>query len=263
MQKVRGFGTLRWMPPPHEPHAGIAVAPEGAVCLGCGYALVNLAQGKCPECGLKFDPADPTTLGPRTSPILQRLATATPPWWIVGLFVSATCCLLIVLSAPLGIHSDGAAVIARFASRGALVVIVPLAAAHTTAVLLQRKRGCKVRIRARWFSLFVVIVAAIFMHSRGTVFWLRWHFSKSSIQAIPLASEAKWQPEWIGTFRVSSVVQDTSGTIRLKLGFPDNFSVSGELQYGQTPVTWSMKDKSVGASDLDLGGGWWYVWDPT
>ena len=34
-------------------------------CLGCGYDLVGLPPGACPECAREFDPVDPATWSPR------------------------------------------------------------------------------------------------------------------------------------------------------------------------------------------------------
>ncbi len=35
--------------------------PDTAACVRCGYALRDLPENRCPECGTAFDPADPTT----------------------------------------------------------------------------------------------------------------------------------------------------------------------------------------------------------
>ena len=51
-----------------------AEMPETVRCLGCGYRLRGLAGTVCPECGRRFDPADPTTYGPR-----RRWRPAGPP----------------------------------------------------------------------------------------------------------------------------------------------------------------------------------------
>lgn len=37
------------------------------LCLGCGYILDYLPENRCPECGLRFDPGDRLTFGPRTA----------------------------------------------------------------------------------------------------------------------------------------------------------------------------------------------------
>jgi len=42
----------------------LTIPPE-ARCLGCGYLLQGLPAPTCPECGRKFDPADPTTFDTR------------------------------------------------------------------------------------------------------------------------------------------------------------------------------------------------------
>lgn len=48
-------------------------------CLVCGYDLRSLPKGNCPECGRRFDPEDPDTVGhpvERMKPWLLVLATA-------------------------------------------------------------------------------------------------------------------------------------------------------------------------------------------
>ena len=42
-----------------------------AFCLACQFSLAGLTAGLCPECGQRFDPADPTTFS---------TAAASPPW---------------------------------------------------------------------------------------------------------------------------------------------------------------------------------------
>lgn len=37
------------------------VAEPSMFCRKCGYALHGLSKNRCPECGLPFDPADPTS----------------------------------------------------------------------------------------------------------------------------------------------------------------------------------------------------------
>lgn len=38
-----------------------------AHCTGCGYNLLGLAEPRCPECGLPFDPAEQTAGDPESS----------------------------------------------------------------------------------------------------------------------------------------------------------------------------------------------------
>src|SRR6185437_4112607 len=42
--------------------------PEGALCLGCNYALRGLPTSRCPECGREFDP-------------VNVLSMRLPGWW--------------------------------------------------------------------------------------------------------------------------------------------------------------------------------------
>ncbi len=64
--------------------------PHDAICLDCGYALRGLCclagesiyRRRCPECGRRFEPDDPSTFGRRRAP---------PPssWLLVVLTVGA------------------------------------------------------------------------------------------------------------------------------------------------------------------------------
>jgi len=60
----------------------LTIPPE-ARCLGCGYLLQGLPAHTCPECGRKFDPADPTTFDTRP-PHWQRRRWIKRGLWAAG-----------------------------------------------------------------------------------------------------------------------------------------------------------------------------------
>jgi hypothetical protein len=55
---------------------------EPARCLDCGYVLIGLPRGRCPECGRPFDPDDPRTYSSR--PLLVRWK-----FWLPGFVLAA------------------------------------------------------------------------------------------------------------------------------------------------------------------------------
>lgn len=69
--------------------------PTSACCLGCGYLLRGLEQPVCPECGRKFDPADPKSFAATPKLRLWRRWR----WRLVGMFALA---LLLLVAAPRG-----------------------------------------------------------------------------------------------------------------------------------------------------------------
>lgn len=68
---------------------------DAACCFGCGYLLRGLEQPVCPECGRKFDPADPTSFA-----ATKRIRTWRRwRWRIAGAFVFV---MLLIAAAPRG-----------------------------------------------------------------------------------------------------------------------------------------------------------------
>jgi rRNA maturation protein Nop10 len=51
-------------------------------CLNCGYVLLGLPEGQCPECGRPFDPAEPATFS--TKPLFVRWR-----FWLPGVALAA------------------------------------------------------------------------------------------------------------------------------------------------------------------------------
>src|SRR5690348_10536826 len=55
---------------------------EPARCLDCGYVLLGLPAGRCPECGRPFDPDNPATYS--TKPLFVRWK-----FWLPGFALAA------------------------------------------------------------------------------------------------------------------------------------------------------------------------------
>lgn len=97
-----------------------ASLPESARCRNCGYSLHGLAEHRCPECGLQFDPEDPTTYAGREY-IARIYDMARPP--------SRALLVIAALSMPLEF-------VASFATRPEHAQIAaPLFLAITSALL--------------------------------------------------------------------------------------------------------------------------------
>jgi hypothetical protein len=79
-----------------------APAPEvspTATCLACGYSLRGLPSHVCPECGLRFDPANPMTFDDPQARIERRRIQRMRRWERWQLPPSRGWCAFVVLSA--------------------------------------------------------------------------------------------------------------------------------------------------------------------
>ncbi len=261
MQKVRGLGTLQWMCAPIESPAGVAVAPEGAVCLGCGYALVALGKGKCPECGREFDPLNTTSFGPQPIPFARRIVVFVPPWWAVIVYGLITSAVFGLQAAPIGLCSDvGAAIIAMWYG-GSLLVMATLSVAILFAWALCRWRGVSGHPRVRWLVLPAILFGWLVAWNGGWIWHSRWYFAKDNFAALAAHPTSTWTTGWYGSYHVTHIHRYPDGTIGLHLGFPDWYSQGpAELQYSPGAPG---APHPFGPGDEDLGNGWFLCWNPT
>lgn len=258
MQKVRGVGTLPWMPTPSESPAGVAVAPEGAVCQGCGYALVNLAQGKCPECGRALDPNDPRSLGPRRHAALEAAANFALPWWITAVITLWGIWLLSGSSYPGGWASDIA--VLRwypFVIACALLVVLPVPVKLVACLVAWRLRVLGPR---RWTKSFVpvlILASLITCQRTGAIWWLRWMPCRNDFVALSATPTTHTAPLRIGTFNIRTITVLPDSTIVCQLGFPDIDSDQPmQLRHGPSAI------QQRGPAEVPLTHGWVFWMDP-
>jgi hypothetical protein len=120
----------------------MAVTEPTKFCLNCGHALDGLTEPRCPECGGKFNPADPSTYGNR------RPNTVWPQVWRgichpVALLAEMWACAFLPVVAPL---------------------LLPLALA-AIAVHAQRRRWvsvCALVLLGPWTLFFTLGAVAYF-----------------------------------------------------------------------------------------------------
>ncbi len=237
------------------------LAPPGAMCLGCGYALVGLGKGKCPECGRQFDPLLAESMGPQSIPIARRLIAFAPPWWVFVMYGLITTAVFGLQAAPIGSCSDaGAAIIAMWYG-GSLLVMAAAACAILGAWAMCRWRRVPGNPKVRWLVFPVVLFGWIFAWNTGLVWSLRWHFAKDNFATLAARPTSAWSTGWYGSYHVTRVHRYPDGVIGLHLGFPDWYSQGpAELQFSPTAT---YAPHPFGPGDEDLGSGWFLCWNPT
>ncbi len=205
--------------------------PETAVCLGCGYALRDLPEPRCPECGRAFDPADPRTFGPEPRPKWLQPWAAPPPWWHVCAITAFVWALLFHLSVPYG--------------RPAVLGEAPLAGsfvAYTTPWLplgigldylvralvagddrrSPRRRATKALRCTRW--RWVVTPICLCLVSTALAFdWpfeVRFRLSRPAfdraVQVFRQGQSTNTGPHWIGLYHVKRISNFGPGAVVLK-----------------------------------------------
>jgi hypothetical protein len=80
--------------------------PNDATCLGCGYALRDLPEPRCPECGREFDPAESWSFhrGRHLKKWEQRLFQ--PPGWLMIGAALVACLLMLWACSPPGVYGE-------------------------------------------------------------------------------------------------------------------------------------------------------------
>lgn len=258
MQKVRGLGTLPWMSAPSESPAGVAVAPEGAVCLGCGYALVALRKGKCPECSREFDPSDTITFGPDKRPTLRWLIRFAYPWWAIGVYAALCLFLVTISSGPGGWMSDSW--LARwlmFYLWSLIFVVGPLVPKCVSVAVLGKRAANEPRRWVRTIAPTLVLVGATVLHQTQAVFWARWTMSRGAFVTFAPSAASTTAPVRVGLFHVTQVRLLGDGTVICDLGFPDFYGDGvTELRFGPSAL------QKPGPGVEKLSDGWVLKMEP-
>lgn len=183
--------------PDAEPDSGPDAGPEALrrsgspatnratpTCLTCHYALTGVPTPRCPECGRPFDPADPSTFGPRRSVVRLALRHAAPhPAWNV------TCCILAGLAAlcltpPGGYRGDGALfVFTLVPSALGLLWSFSIALSFVMQLIhLARGQSLKRRPLKSWLIIPLAIILCGINVATGASWHARWFISKPFLQ---------------------------------------------------------------------------------
>lgn len=236
-------------------------------CLTCNYALTGVAAPRCPECGRDFDPANPTTFGPREPLLPRALARCAPPLWFQLVLACSLTLVVIFASSPNGAMADGVSIVP-------LVVFFVVAPAwllaftlhFVTRRVMQHKQEPLPPRRWTWIITPLLILTYASLWRTGAVFWLRWHFAKDDVLALqqqltfPRAAAGNiifGLPTWIGTFRVTGYMIFADGTIQLQLGRSDAYSD------GPARLEWGPSAPTGSPMHAELSDGWWLCWDHT
>lgn len=173
------------------------VTPSTPLCIRCNYSLAQLPDAICPECGMKFDFADPSTFNATGRPLgsVSRFLLASPPW-------PATIITAVVLAFSLwNLREPQTSMIAEwffgwYFTCTLLLGIraLQLLARRMTVDTLQARPFAK-RLRCRWpawpfLSLAIVLASVAAEHH-----WpLMWAFTASRSSLDSLAQRALAQP---------------------------------------------------------------------
>ena len=234
------------------------VAPPGATCLGCGYSLVALPRGKCPECGRDFDPEIGRTLGPRRHALLEAAANFALPWWITVCLALWGFVLITRYSYPGGWVSDQLVGFWALSTMAAGVLIVlPLLVKCLACPIAWSLRLPGPRRWMKFFAPALILAGVIVCQRTGAVWRLRWMLHRSDFVALSTAPAASTAPCRIGTFYIRTITVLPDSTVVCQLGFPDTDSDQPmELRHG--PSAYTLR----GPAQVPLTDGWVFWMDP-
>lgn len=214
---------------PDEPAEAVSTpaavgVPDEARCLECGYSLRGLTSAVCPECGLRFDPADPLTFRLKGVGTLMRFYGRPPSWWECA--APATLALLTMMGA------SGAAGLGEmwflFLGCMAIPVWMALFVIYVCRVAASRSRPSVLRnaVQPRWrwwrFSLLpLCFLALVSIMMYPWPLEVRFALSRGAFDAavVDLMAGKNVPPGWIGLYDVDSIsVNRASGVVKFETG---------------------------------------------
>jgi hypothetical protein len=225
--------------------------PADARCLGCGYALRELASSRCPECGRAFDARDPWTmnvgrpygrvgaflLAPIDWPthLAAALATFAVFWWTAGLPYAMTA-MKLALAGWFAIYVyRGVRVLARLIARR--VYRQPRRRHKRSFVMLALITLCGLMI---WTRLPLRIMFAL--HRPGLEEVARHHYEK-----VPMERYDPPLRDRVGLYAIDLVYVDVHGAAVCTRG-------DGQFLYDVDAEPWEYLHRG----DVHLGGPWYY-----
>jgi hypothetical protein len=201
-------------------------AGAAPTCLTCHYALTGVLTARCPECGRAFDPADPSTFGPRRSVVRLAFRHAAPhPAWNI------TCCILAGLAAlcltpPGGYRGELALLVFTLVPvlLGSLWCVSIALSFVIQLIHLARGQSLKRRPLRSWLIIPLAIILYGINVTTGASWHARWFISKPFLQSAAnrmIADPSLKCTGVIGLFFIENAGCVNPQTVFFDLGPPD------------------------------------------
>ncbi len=198
-----------------ETQAYSGLLPEDAKCLQCNYPLRGLPEINCPECGLPFDPGNPTSYHtPTLRSWLIRYGQPPGKRWI-GVLLAAVLFFLASLSDPF----LEPPVCIWTAALSFLLVLLALDWSLRLAIRIFLGGGSKAHQRHRWLwaPLMFAFIATPFLYPWPA--YLRFQLNKPDFEnAIQnIATLQTKTPIRVGSYMIRSTSVQSDGSIFLSV----------------------------------------------
>ena len=178
-------------------------------CIDCGYTLDHLPENRCPECGRKFDPANPDSVIPPWVQSTWVREAQPPPAWNLVIVAALALMVGITASEPQGstpLAMCYLPVFALFLPFDYLVRIVAIVRLRSASGLAGPRTS---RRRWRWAAFPMLIVFWVTTVQTG---WARQaHFSLSQtafdqvVRGLEAGTHTNTGRQWIGLYRVKRI----------------------------------------------------------
>lgn len=242
--------------------------PDDATCLGCGYALRDLPEYRCPECGREFDPAEAWSFhrGRHLKKWEQQLLKP-PGWLLTTTAATAGMVTLWSFSPPAGVYGGSLYLAVLLWFVVGLAWYVRLLISHFIKGASNYVPRNPIQDRQRWFHVPMILFFTCFVALVGIPRWIVIIVSWPAMQDLVVRFEQgeRFSPSFVGLIAVERVDHFKDG---FQLVIPSE-GLGGEpagfiYVAGQEPVTWDQRyDVSGGAeiwSYAHYHGDWHRCW---
>jgi hypothetical protein len=233
-------------------------AGAAPTCLACNHSLTGVAAPRCPECGRAFNPADPTTFGPREPRhirIARRCANAQPSLRFCVL-LGISLLVFTILAAPMW-HSNMLLYVVLWIALYSCWF--PGLVTCSLARIFLRIRGIRCGFPTwRWLLCLVLILSAVVAAVTNQPLRIAASLSHASLtkHAAAFQQPNTSPPRFIGLFHVSRASHDAPSGIT-------TIEVRPIFAIAPPPMAFRKGDADTefGNMHLNLADGWRLEWE--